>query len=93
MTEYEVLEIETKGKNLENFWLNVIIQSFIDLMTKIETGACAINKKNAIEWMDLENKKFLFVCNLADINPKKVIKAKNRILKEKKKYRIYREKH
>ncbi len=80
------------GENLENLWFNVIVQSFVDLMTKVETGEYAINKKNSIEWMTLDNEKFLVVCDLAGINTSAVVKAKNIIIKENKKRRIWRKK-
>jgi len=80
----------TEGEALENFWLNVIIQAFIDLSSVATSRASIINKKASNEWMNLNNNNFISVCEYANLDPKKVIKIKKEFLNSDKKIRIFK---
>ena len=70
-----------EGEELELFWNNVIVQSFIDLSNKGDCGEARKNKKDAKRWINIKNKEFLLVCAYADRDPQRLVSAKKELLK------------
>lgn len=69
------------GEDSKTIWTNVIVQSFIDLNNKGKEGEAKKNRKNAKKWININNKEFILVCAYADRDPKRLVSAKDKLLK------------
>ncbi len=61
-------------------WRAVILQSILDRLTQSKRGSDIRARKNAKNWMNIENEDFLAVCAFAQLEPDFVLRKANSAL-------------
>ena len=70
-----------------SLWRAVILQSILDRLTQSKRGEDIMARKNAKNWMNINNEKFRTVCQFAQLEPDFVIRKAETALIDQKKWR------
>ncbi len=68
-------------------WRAVILQSILDRLTQSKRGSDILARKNAKNWMKIDNEDFLAVCEFAQLEPDFVLRKANFALVNQSKWR------
>ena len=70
-----------------SLWRAVILQSILDRLTQSKRGDDIMARKNAKNWMNIQNEEFRTVCQFAQLEPTFVIRKAETALIDQKKWR------
>lgn len=64
-----------------SLWRAVILQAILDIKSKSKDYKDSINKTKAIQWINMNRKDFIRVCQMADFDPQSIYDYKEKLLK------------
>lgn len=79
---FEYDEYESEPLKEMSLWQSVIVQAVLDATCAPVNSKARREKTKGIIWLSMQNKDFLFVCELAGLNPIYVIKGAKKAIKQ-----------
>lgn len=81
-SSFEYEECETEAMKERSLWQSVIVQAVLDAMSAPINSKARREKTKAIIWFSLQNKDFLHVCEMAGMDPIRIISGTKLAIKQ-----------